>query len=73
MCQLRGDKWSAEWRPGCSNPECGEEGGGGGGGLSRSARGAMMVLPLIMSQARQNFTQCLKRNASVLIRPANQV
>lgn len=32
MCQLRGDKWSAEWRPGRSNPECGEEGGGGGGG-----------------------------------------
>lgn len=39
----------------------------GGGGLSRSARGAMMDLPLIMSQARQ------KHNASVLIRPANQV
>lgn len=58
-----------------SNPGCREEGGGGGGGggLSPSATGAMMDLPLIMSQARQNFTQGLKSNASALIRPANQV
>lgn len=53
-----------------SNPECREE---GGGGLSRSARGPSVDLSLIMSQARQNFTQCLKCNTSVLIRPANQV
>lgn len=54
-----------------SNPQCREE--GGGGGLSPSATGAMMDLPLIMSQTRQNFTQGLKSNASALIRPANQV
>lgn len=77
VCVLKGCSLPAErsGRPSgaeaTSNPEC--RGEGGGGGLSPSATGAMMNLPLIMSQARQNFTQGLKRNASVLIRPANQV
>lgn len=46
------------------------------GGLSRSDRRPWWTClwsPLIMSQARQIFTHCLKCDASVLIRPANQV
>lgn len=88
-CQLTGVTWRGGGRStptertsglksgatAVSNPEC-RWGFGVGGRLSCSDRGPWWTCHwslLIMSEARQNFAHCLKRNASVLIRPANQV